>query len=118
LLINIYVINNYQTLLYKIESDSRSKQENEERTNDKKLIELLNNCETTRDEDRYYSTGCNGIPIYKPSFEEAKEFAIEGVTSNKTFGLHKPYKYLTEEEMKDISGWCPEINKLKDLNNI
>jgi len=83
-----------------------------------KLIELLNNCETTRDEDRYYSTGCNDIPIYKPSFEEAKEFAIEGVTSNKSFGLHKPYKYLTEEEIKDISEWCPEITKLKDLNNI
>jgi hypothetical protein len=87
-----------------------------------KMLEIISKCKHKDEnnnyvmEDRLFSDGCNDIPIYKPSVEEAKEFAIEGVLSNKSFGLHKSYDYLDSESIKSIQGWCPEINQLTKLN--
>ena len=82
--------------------------------NKSKMIEILNQCSIPNmNEDGYFSGGCDGIVINKPSYEEAKTFSIETVTNDKTFGIHKAYNYLN---IDDISEWCPEINKLKELN--
>ena len=79
-----------------------------------KMIEILNQCTISNmNEDVYFSNGCDGIVINKPSFEESKTFSIETVMSNKSFGLHKAYAYHNPD---DINNWCPEINKLKELN--
>jgi hypothetical protein len=87
-----------------------------------KMLEIISTCNHKDEndnymmEDRLFAAGCNDIPIYKPSVEEAKEFAIEGVLSNKSFGLHKSYDYLDSESIKSIQGWCPEITQLTKLN--
>lgn len=56
---------------------------------------------------------CSSINIYKPSNDEAKNFAIETVKNDKSFGIHKPWKYINIDYMKD---WCPDVFTLKKLN--
>ena len=87
-----------------------------------KMLEIVNNCKVKDEnnnylmEDRVFSYSCNNIPVYKPSEEEASQFSIEGVISNKSFGLHKSYDYLDKNEINNVKGWCPEIEKLTELN--
>jgi len=82
--------------------------------NKSKMIEILNQCPNTNmNEDVYFSNGCDEITINKPSFEEATLFSIETVISNKSFGIHKGYGY---HNTADINTWCPEIDKLAELN--
>ena len=86
-----------------------------------KMLEIINSCKVKDEnnylmEDRVFSDGCNNITVYKPSIDEAKNFAIESVNNNKSFGLHKTYDYLNDEDINSIKGWCPELNKLTELN--
>jgi hypothetical protein len=55
------------------------------------------------------------VDLKKPSFEDAKDFSIELVDNNKSFGIHKAYSYL---DVKKIGEWCPEIIQLKELNKV
>jgi hypothetical protein len=57
----------------------------------------------------------DNISIFKPSVEEAKEFAIESIYNEKSFGLHKTYNYMN---ISKVSIWCPDIIELKRLNKI
>ena len=83
-----------------------------------KLIEILNKCQNKNGpEDRYFSGNCEGISLYKPSFEEAKKFCVETVMNDTSFGVHKPYRYLSANDIESIGGWCPDINKLIELNS-
>ena len=55
----------------------------------------------------------DNISIFKPSLEEAKQFSIESIYSNKSFGIHKAYNYI---DIYELSIWCPDILELKRLN--
>ena len=55
----------------------------------------------------------DNIHIYKPTVEKAKEFAIESIYNNKSFGIHKAYNYMN---ISEISKWCPDVLELKKLN--
>ena len=56
--------------------------------------------------------------INKPTFEEAKEFSIEHVFSDKSFGIHKAWKFHTDENLDKINNFCPGFNDLVNLNNL
>lgn len=81
-----------------------------------KMLELLDNCDhNNQNEDFFFSKLiCNckyDIKVNKPTDEEAKEFAIEHLINDKTFGIHKPWLYINE----DIP-CCEDYNKLIELN--
>ena len=80
-----------------------------------KMIKILNNCkhDDNTNEDVFFSSSCDNIVINKPEIETAKTFSIEHLNNNKSFGIHKAYEYL---DINTINKWCPEINKLKELN--
>ena len=80
-----------------------------------KMLEILNNCkhDDNTNEDIFFSGTCDTVQINKPSYDEAKIFSIETVNNDKSFGIHKAYNYL---DVNTINGWCPEINKLNELN--
>ena len=62
-------------------------------------------------EDMFFSFAMGVVDVYKPSFEEAREFSIETVYSPRAFGVHKSwnYTYVSEEQ-------CPGYSELVRLN--
>jgi hypothetical protein len=84
-----------------------------------KMLEIVEKCKNTMDGDKYinedviFSKGCDLVDLYKPDFDKAKEFSIETVDNDKSFGIHKAYSYLDTDK---IGKWCPEIIQLKKLN--
>jgi len=81
-----------------------------------KMLELLDNChiDYTLNEDIFFSKvlySCS-TEISKPNLEEAKEFSIETIYNNKSFGVHKPWLYIDH----DIC-FCEDYNKLVELNS-
>jgi len=101
-----------------------------------KMLEILNNCKKKTNflieenrldnEDLVFSNNsktCNSdVHLNIPSFETAKDFSIETIYNNKSFGIHKAYDYFDEyfdkESQLKIQEWCPEIIELKKLNNL
>jgi len=85
-----------------------------------KMLEVVEKCKNNMNgenyinEDMVFAHGCNVVNLNKPSFEKAKEFSIELVDHDKSFGIHKAYAYL---DVKKLGEWCPEIIKLKELNS-
>lgn len=55
------------------------------------------------------------VPLQKPSFEEAKQFAVETVFYQKPFGIHVPWKYLNMNEMNALIEKYPAIQQLQTL---
>jgi hypothetical protein len=62
-----------------------------------------------KNEDEYFSLA--PIPMYKPTFDEAKLFSVETVFSEVTFGCHKPWNH----EGAQIVSKYPEIKVLLSL---
>jgi hypothetical protein len=60
-------------------------------------------------EDLFYCIN-HTVPLYKPTWEQAKLFSIESIYSPRTFGLHKAWKYIPIE---DLEGQFPGIGQLK-----
>ena len=87
-----------------------------------KMLELLKNCNNPNIkqvcEDLLFSQSltfeCEKVEALKiPNSEIAKHFAIETMYSDKAFGLHKAYGKNMDHA---IRCWCPEIDKLRELN--
>ena len=53
--------------------------------------------------------------IYKPSLEEAKFFSVESIYNQMSFGIHKPWLYLNNNELESIKKLFPELELLYDL---
>ena len=53
--------------------------------------------------------------VYKPSLEEAKFFSIEGIYNQMSFGIHKPWLYLNNNELECIKKIFPELELLYEL---
>jgi hypothetical protein len=75
-----------------------------------KMIELLNiggfvkEDGTYHYEDRFFSNTCGNINehkiiLNKPSIDEAKQFSVETIFYDKSFGLHKPWNHLSVLEI-------------------
>lgn len=56
------------------------------------------------------------IDIKIPSVEEAKNFGIEQIYNDKSFGLHKPWIYHDSDTLQKINDFCPGLNTLIELN--
>ena len=63
-------------------------------------------------EDMFYS---NKIINNKPSVDVAKLFCVETYFSDKSFGIHAPYKHLLPDELCKISEHIPELYELIEL---
>jgi hypothetical protein len=54
--------------------------------------------------------------INKPNFEDAKEFSIESVYSDKTFGIHKAWEWIKDDkQIKNVNDFCPGFSELASL---
>lgn len=81
-----------------------------------KMLEIIRNCKyNNENEDVYFSNSClNNLNL--PPFQEAKQFSVETVFSEKSFGVHKPWPYMSPESLKTIEKNCPTLDKLIELN--
>jgi hypothetical protein len=92
-----------------------------------KMLEILEKCSNKKycnseetvycNEDILFSNGlCSDLlQLNKPNFEDAKEFSTETVYSDKSFGMHAPWKHLSQDDIKSINEYCPELNTLISL---
>jgi len=89
-----------------------------------KMLEIIYKCNDRKEhiptelhnEDSFFSQVCSDlVNINLPSFEEAKEFSIETIYSDKTFGIHKAWIYHTPEQIENINKYCPGLNSLIKL---
>jgi hypothetical protein len=53
--------------------------------------------------------------VYKPSLEEAKFFSVESIYNQMSFGIHKPWLYLNNNELESIKKLFPELELLYTL---
>ena len=80
-----------------------------------KVLEIISKCKRgNENEDVYFANPC--ISNFKPSIEKAKLFSVETLYSDKSFGVHKPWAYLNEEELEDKIKKCSPLKELRDLN--
>jgi len=82
-----------------------------------KMLEILNNCPYQEGipEDVYFGKGCNNIHIYKPTDLKAKEFSIENVYSEKSFGIHKSWS-MSVDNNYNLDAQCQNYNMFRKLN--
>jgi len=72
-------------------------------------------------EDRFFSYTCNGFylkdfRINKPITTNAMNFSVESIYYENPFGVHKPWKQLTEEQFNDLSKAFEGLDELRYLN--
>lgn len=80
-----------------------------------KTLEIISKCKRgNENEDVYFANPC--VSNFKPSMEKAKMFSVEAYYSDKSFGVHKPWAYLTNEEIDDKIKKCAPLKKLWELN--
>lgn len=83
-----------------------------------KMLEIIENCKySNQPEDIYFSKACPEIYRNQPSFEEAKEFSVETVYNDISFGVHKPWRHLKESNFYKKNDFCEGLEELRDLNN-
>ena len=54
----------------------------------------------------------------KPTFKKAILFSVESFFSEKSFGIHKCYMHLQNDQLCKIAEYIPEIFELAELNKI
>ncbi len=86
-----------------------------------KMLEILERCKGTWDprlmEDGVFIQGCATARATAPGHEEAREFSIEGLYSQRAFGLHKPWTGMLnhKEGLDAVERVCPGMKKLMSL---
>jgi hypothetical protein len=53
--------------------------------------------------------------VYKPSLDEAKFFSVESIYNEMSFGIHKPWLYLNNNDLESIKKLFPELELLCEL---
>jgi hypothetical protein len=87
-----------------------------------KMLEILDTFEYSGcNEDIYFS----GFGLFSPKFkinkpphEKASKFSVESVYRPDSFGVHKPWAYLTPEQLAEKEEHCPGLSKLIELNRL
>jgi len=82
-----------------------------------KMLEILKNCnyENINEDFLFSKTVCDcnyDIEVNKPSVDEAKKFSIEHMYSPNAFGIHKAWRYVSE----DLS-YCEGLDELAAIHN-
>ena len=82
-----------------------------------KMLEIIDNCEyINQPEDIFFAKGCDGLYINKPPFESAREFSVEQVYNDVSFGVHKPWLHLKKNYVNDKIERCDGLDNLIILN--
>jgi hypothetical protein len=82
-----------------------------------KMLELIDKCEyRNQNEDLFFAYGCDDVYINKPSFESAKEFSVEQVYNDVSFGVHKPWGNLKGDYLDNKIDMCDGLENLINLN--
>jgi len=68
-------------------------------------------------EDQFFSMGCINIGARVPSREEAKEFSIEQVYSDRSFGMHKSWIHQPSRK-DDLCKQCEGLETLIQLQSV
>jgi hypothetical protein len=80
-----------------------------------KTLEIISKCKRgSENEDVYFANPC--VSNFKPGMEKAKLFSVEAYYSDKSFGVHKPWAYLTNDEMEEKVKKCAPLKELLELN--
>ena len=80
-----------------------------------KMLEIINRGNVLAyNEDAYFSWS---YPINKPSFEQAKEFSVETVFNENSFGIHNAWKYLSYEQTEFLKNKYEGLSELIELNS-
>jgi hypothetical protein len=87
-----------------------------------KMLEIIKKNKETElfkkmNEDICFSLQKN-IEVKKPDFEKAKQFSIETIFSEKSFGIHSPWRWLSNEHMRYLINMDKNILKLIQQNSI
>jgi hypothetical protein len=82
------------------------------------MLKVLEKCDKGKhNEDGFFSGGCDGAEVKKPTPEEAEEFSIETVKSKKnSFGIHKAWHH-QPEEVDEHNSRCLGYSELRELNS-
>jgi len=87
-----------------------------------KMLEILEKNKETElfkkmNEDICFSLQKN-VEVKKPGFEKSKQFSIETIFSEKSFGIHCPWRWLSKEHMDYLINVDENILKLMEENSI
>ena len=87
-----------------------------------KMLQILEKNKETKlfknmNEDICFSLQKN-VEVKKPDFEKAKHFSVETIFSEKTFGIHCPWRWLSNEHMIYLINMDKNILKLIEYNNV
>ena len=84
-----------------------------------KMLEILNKESFIKPNGDYfkedYFFSCFSLKntlVKKPTFDLAKEFSVESVYSSNSFGIHKPWLFLNEEELQLLCNIFPKLEEL------
>lgn len=82
-----------------------------------KMLEIIENCRySNNNEDLYFSHGCPQVILNKPEYEDSKYFSVETDYSDISFGVHKPWKHLSEDQLIEKTDYCEGLDILTELN--
>ena len=81
-----------------------------------KMLDIINKFKRKdrQYEDQYFTEKEHQLHI--PDITTANKFSNEGIYSDESFGVHKPWWYLKEEELTKKEKKCKGLNKLIELN--
>ena len=87
-----------------------------------KMLEILEKNKESElfkkmNEDTCFSFQKN-VQVNKPDFDKAKRFSIESIFSEKSFGIHCPWRWLSNENMTYLINMDKNILKLMECNNV
>ena len=87
--------------------------------NKSKILQIIETVDSNfkKNEDEFFSLQ-EEIDIFKPSFKNAKKFAVETVFYESPFGVHNCYNYLSNNEWSVLTNKYPDLLKLQTLNTI
>jgi hypothetical protein len=69
-------------------------------------------------EDQCFNGGFSpDVKMKIPSVSEAMYFGVESIYSDKAFGVHKPWSFLSNDDLNKNKQNCKSLNKLIELNS-
>ena len=82
-----------------------------------KMLELIDKCPYIDElpEDQFFCVPCSAVTMHMPTPEQAQAFSVEQIYTPYSFGVHKPWNYLTNEQMKTKQEHCSNLDKLVEL---
>jgi|TARA_Y100000389_G_C17464316_1_gene524222 hypothetical protein len=81
-----------------------------------KMLDIIKNFKRKdgQYEDQYFTEKEHNLKI--PDITTANKFSNEGIYSDESFGVHKPWWYLNEEEINKKEKKCKGLKQLIELN--